>query len=205
MGLWDMLDKEVRERIRNYINEHQRFKQIALLLFIVAIIGLAIISNAQKDNTAQVAQSTQQINVKEQALAQSNVLQETSIKVVATQLQKDYEENPFTADKKYKDNLLDVYGKILFIDKNSNGVPCIAFVANTSMDIVLFTLPNDEDPYLVQIKPGIFVTIQGKCLGEQDATLGKNIAIDKCKIISVLDNSNTAKQKESLLYQYYNK
>jgi hypothetical protein len=54
MGLWDMLDKENRERIRNYIHEHKWFKQVVLLLFIMVIIGLTIIPNTQKGNTASV-------------------------------------------------------------------------------------------------------------------------------------------------------
>jgi len=82
------------------------------------------------------------------------------IKITATQLYAEYDENPVRADQKYKGQLLQVSGVV-----DSIGHDYVSLNAGAFLATIHCSFAAEQQPQIAQVDKGQLVTIQGRCTG----------------------------------------
>lgn len=109
-----------------------------------------------------------------------------SIKIDAPVLEKEYEANEIAADKKYKNQILEITGEISDISTGLFDEPIINFKNHSLM----FIFPKDSKE-LLKLSKGMNVTIKGLCDGQ---TLS-SIMLKECEIIHYETSTKKPNQK----------
>jgi ATP-dependent 26S proteasome regulatory subunit len=98
-----------------------------------------------------------------------------AIKVDATKLATEYENNELRANLDYLDKVIDVTGEINEITKNQKG-ETVFTIKGTDMSGLICTL---EEVSPAEIKPGTSVTVKGICTGYLT-----DVVLVRCKVQS---------------------
>lgn len=101
-----------------------------------------------------------------------------AIKITASQLSRDYEDNELAADKKYKDKTLVVTGKVSSINEVFGQTSVVLVGMDDLSRIVTGFFADDQKESLMKLKKGQTATIEGRCDGKM---LGVNLKDCKLK------------------------
>lgn len=142
------------------------------LIIIIVIVGIggSAGKNNSNDNTTQTSSST---------ATQQNTKTEELLEVDYKVLYNDYQENPISADTKYKGKILKLTGIVDTIDREIAGNTYITFKIDYLKDIRI-TFKKSEESKVAELKKGQSVTIKGECTG---TLLSTTVALNNCEII----------------------
>lgn len=96
----------------------------------------------------------------------------------------DYEANPFHADERYKDKIVQVRGQVSLIAKDADGLPLVylAGLEEPNLGMAACRFPSTEVSKVAALSVDQFATIKGKCIGK--TALGK-VTLTDCMILKV--------------------
>lgn len=100
-----------------------------------------------------------------------------AIKITASQLSRDYEDNEVAADKKYDGKLLTVSGKISSINVVFGQTSVVLVGMDDLSRTVTGFFGDDQKEAIAKLKKGQTVTIEGRCDGKM---MGVNLK--DCKV-----------------------
>jgi hypothetical protein len=106
--------------------------------------------------------------------------------VTAQQLDKDYDENAVSADRKYKDKVLEISGKVARVNRDRFGKSWVEFDVDESTAIIKCEFGRDSQDDLAKVDVKKNVVIRGKCKGK---TVGRGkkedeIVLTDCFLVS---------------------
>ena len=103
---------------------------------------------------------------------------ESSIKISAIQLQREYEANQVAADQKYKGKILEISGTVKDIGKDILDTPYVSFKTDGLLFTVQCMFSKSDTDGLVSLKQGQSIVLQGK----GDGSL-VNVIVRNCQIV----------------------
>lgn len=104
-----------------------------------------------------------------------------AVTVTAVQLYKDFDENPLSADTKYKNKVVEVTGEVARVEKG--GFRPVIELQTEGNGIVRceFENPREVEAQLEKVKVRQQVTIRGRCTGAQK---GDSVKLEKCLLVA---------------------
>jgi hypothetical protein len=162
------------------MNEEQNSKRRGLPIWLWVIIGiivLAVIGNLSNRDTS----STPTTDSSSASSQQPSTPAPAPIRVSDEALTNEYVNNQFSADEKYKNQVLDVSGTVAAVDRDMLGNPYISLSNSQFIEDTVFHFTNNatDTASLANISAGEQVIIQGTCKGKT----GTEVDMEDCSII----------------------
>jgi hypothetical protein len=151
------------------------------LWVIIGIIVLTVISNLSSKDTSSTATTDSSSASSQQPSTPAPSPAPPPIKVSDEALTNEYVNNQFSADEKYKNQVLDVSGTVAAVDRDVMGNPYVSLSNSQFIEDTVFHFTNNatDTASLANISAGEQVTIQGTCKGKT----GTEVDMENCSII----------------------
>lgn len=134
--------------LRNWIERHKILTVLISIFFLIIIANIfGSVDNSKIDSTNYGSQKTQ------------------VIKITATKLIEEYDENEVFAKQKYEDKFLQVTGIIEDIGSDITGDPYIILGGHSGLSGIQCVFPKTQISNISKLKNGNEVTVTGKNIG----------------------------------------
>ncbi|MDD2757636.1 MAG: zinc ribbon domain-containing protein [Candidatus Pacebacteria bacterium] len=134
--------------LRNWIERHKILTVLISMFFLITITNIfGNVDNSKIDSTNYSSQKTQ------------------IIKITATKLIEEYDENEVSAKQKYEGKFLQITGTIEDIGSDITGDPYIILNSRFGLSGVQCVFPKTQISNISKLKKGSEVTIIGKNIG----------------------------------------
>lgn len=144
--------------------------KILIVLILLAFAGLSLPNNVLSDSNSNSVSTENQ---------EQNIVEEEVIKITATDLWFEYDQNEIRADSKYKDKNLEISGIVDSIGEDILGTPYITLIGDGYFSNVQCMIKGSEIAKLVEINPGDSIVLKGDKPGYL-----LNVIVRNCEIIS---------------------
>lgn len=153
-------------------------------------LALFAVGTKQARQDLQVMQAEME---KQQKIAEANRIEAEkqmrdgkALAVTPQQLNDDYDENPINADRKYKDKVLEVTGKVTRVNRDKFGKSWVEFEADDSTALVKCEFARDSQDQLANVEARKTVVIRGKCKGKTSGRGKKEdaIVLENCILVT---------------------